>query len=38
MQQENNDFQKIIACLFHSRNQTHIYHWQTNSFAQFKID
>lgn len=22
-------FQEIVACLLHSRNQAHVYHWQT---------
>ncbi len=27
-------FQKIVACLMHSRTQAHVYHWQTESYAQ----
>jgi hypothetical protein len=30
----NNDFIEIISLILHSRNQTHIYHWQTNSLAE----
>ena len=30
------NFTKLVSCLFHSRTQVHVFHLQTNSYAEHK--